>query len=182
MQEHKISHFLRECLDAFIIAMLITTFIRGFVVEIYKIPTGSMIPTLIGGFVAEKDVNNDGKEDLIVLGDNQHFDYSIPKYLFLKNDHWYEMPPRLATEFLPFEPVEEGKYEYDKVLVNKFVYWFTEPKRGDVAVFKVPKSIYSFDKPYFIKRVVGLPKENIQVFDGSLYVNGKEVKNPERIT
>lgn len=180
-EDKGIGRFLKECAEAFIIAMLITTFIRGFVVEIYKIPTGSMIPTLIGGLIAEKDVNNDGKDDLIVLSDNHYRNQGNPQYVFLKNHSWYEKIPRLATEFLSVEPLK-GKYEYDKILVNKFVYWFSKPKRGDIVVFKVPQSIYSSDKPFYIKRIVGLPGENLQIFDGSIYINGEEVQEPLRIS
>ena len=62
----------------------------------------------------------------------------------------------------------------DRVLVNKFIYRFTEPKRGDVIVFK------SVDNPNedLIKRVVGLPGDKIAVRDGTLFVNGEAQKEP----
>ncbi len=51
-----------------------------------------------------------------------------------------------------------------------------EPKRGDVAVFRLPTN----PKIDFIKRVVGLPNDEIQVKEGVLYINGKAVKR-ERV-
>ncbi len=49
---------------------------------------------------------------------------------------------------------------------------FTEPERGDVAVFRLPTNT---DKDY-IKRLVGLPGDKIQVVKGILHINGKAVK------
>jgi len=50
--------------------------------------------------------------------------------------------------------------------------FFTEPKRGDVAVFKLPTD----NKTDYIKRIVGLPGDHIQVIKGILNINGKPVK------
>lgn len=108
----------REYLEAAAIAVLLALFIRSFIVQAFKIPSGSMEPTLLIG---------------------------------------------------------------DHILVNKFLYGikvpFTEktllplenPKREDVIVF-----IYPVDKTKdFIKRVIGLPGEKIEVIDGKIHINGK---------
>jgi signal peptidase I len=62
----------------------------------------------------------------------------------------------------------------DRVLVNKFIYRFTEPDRGDIIVFQ------SVDNPDedLIKRVVGLPGDEIAVRRGRLLLNGEPQKEP----
>jgi signal peptidase I len=62
----------------------------------------------------------------------------------------------------------------DRVLVNKFIYRFTEPERGDVIVFK---SVQDDDQD-LIKRVVGVPGDEITVRGGRLFVNGEPQKEP----
>ena len=54
--------------------------------------------------------------------------------------------------------------------------WASEPKRGDIAVFKLPKD----NSTDYIKRVIGLPGDKIQMIEGVLHINGKAVER-ERI-
>ena len=49
--------------------------------------------------------------------------------------------------------------------------WASEPQRGDIAVFKLPKD----NSTDYIKRVIGLPGDKVQVIDGVLQINGKPV-------
>ena len=62
----------------------------------------------------------------------------------------------------------------DRILANKFIYRFKEPERGQIVVFK------SVENPgdLLVKRVVGVPGDEIQLTDGTLYVNGKPQKEP----
>jgi signal peptidase I len=57
----------------------------------------------------------------------------------------------------------------DFILVDKVTYHFREPERGDVVVFLYPEN----RDVYFIKRIVGVPGDTVQVIDGKLYINGK---------
>ena len=66
-----------------------------------------------------------------------------------------------------FEP-HELKFN-DRLLVNKFIYRFTDPKRGDIVVFKSPNK----DGKEYVKRCIGLPNETVEVKDGLVYINQK---------
>ena len=61
----------------------------------------------------------------------------------------------------------------DNLLVEKVTYRFSEPKRFDVIVF-YPHGRESND--YYIKRVIGLPGETIQIKGNTIYINGKVIK------
>lgn len=63
------------------------------------------------------------------------------------------------------------------LMVNKFIYYFKKPKRGDIIVFVYPVN----PKKDFIKRLVGLPGETIEVKDGSVFINGEELRAPQTI-
>jgi len=71
--------------------------------------------------------------------------------------------------------------ENDRILVNKFVYYFKAPQVGDIVVFDAPPAADSElarQKKDFIKRVVGVPGDRIRVYDHSLYRNGVPITEP----
>ena len=61
----------------------------------------------------------------------------------------------------------------DQVFVNRFIYSLSAPKDGDVVVFK-PKG--NDNTHYYIKRIIGLPGETIEVIENSVYINGKKLE------
>lgn len=68
--------------------------------------------------------------------------------------------------------MEPAVYNDDTVMVNKIAYAFAGPQRYDVIAFK-PDSVTS-DRVY-IKRVMGLPGETIQIINGKVYINDKQL-------
>lgn len=62
----------------------------------------------------------------------------------------------------------------DRVLVDKLTYRFREPHRGDIVVLKYPLN----HQRNYIKRVVALPGDRLQVKDGKLYINGTRTQEP----
>ena len=72
---------------------------------------------------------------------------------------------------IPSESMASTLRPGDRVLVNRVVYRLRDPQRGDVLVFRFPKD----RSVVFIKRVVGVPGDVLQVRDGRLYVNGERV-------
>lgn len=160
---------IREWADALVIAFVLAMFIRVFLVELFKIPTGSMTPTLIGGVIADVDYDQDGRKDMLFWRDG-----GAP-LLFRNNGK--RLVGEGPIDALP--PVH--RYErYDRILVNKLSYWFGQPRRGDIVVFKVPPVIWAPDKPIYIKRVTGEPGDRIS-FDneGHLVANGQRVLKPD---
>jgi signal peptidase I len=62
----------------------------------------------------------------------------------------------------------------DRVLVARFLYHFTSPAHGDIAVFRYPRDTHVV----FIKRVIGLPGDTLSLRDGNVYVNGVRLNEP----
>lgn len=60
------------------------------------------------------------------------------------------------------------------LLTEKVSYRFQDVKRGDVVVFAAPTA----RKVDFIKRIIGLPGDSVEIQNGSVFINGKELKEP----
>lgn len=63
---------------------------------------------------------------------------------------------------------------HDRVLVDKFFYRLRQPHRGDVIVLRYPLN----PQRNYIKRIVGLPGDALQIKDGKLYVNARRMSEP----
>lgn len=63
----------------------------------------------------------------------------------------------------------------DGVLVNRILYSFTTPQRGDIVVVRYPGDP---DSAYYVKRVIALPGETLRIADGVVHINGEIL--PER--
>jgi signal peptidase I len=114
---------IKEEIKGILIAVFIALFIRAFFVQAYKIPSGSMEPTLL-------------------VGDH---------LLVLKCAYGIRIP-----------------------LVGKYLVEYSSPKRGDIIVFVYPRD----PKKDFIKRVMALPGESVQIIGRTIYINGKPIRDP----
>jgi signal peptidase I len=114
---------LREYFESICVAVILALFVRTFVVQAFKIPTGSM-------------------ENNLLIGDH----LLVNKFVFA--------PTLTGVEntLLPIDPI----------------------RRGDVIVFKYPEQP---DRD-FIKRVIGLPGETIELRNKKVYINGKPLDEP----
>jgi signal peptidase I len=66
--------------------------------------------------------------------------------------------------------MEPNFFDHEYLIIDEISYRFNEPKRGDIVVFKYPKD----PREYFIKRLIGLPGETIQIKDGEVIVYNEE--------
>ncbi len=80
---------------------------------------------------------------------------------------------RIRVESISMEP---NLYAGDFVLVNKLIYFINKlPERGDVLVFRYPLNP---DTTPYIKRVIGLPGDEVMIEGGKVYVNGEMLVEP----
>ena len=68
----------------------------------------------------------------------------------------------------------------DRVLANRFIYHFRDPRRGEIIVFDVPKAAEAACGAggVFVKRIIGLPGDVWQEREGIVYINGKKLNEP----
>jgi signal peptidase I len=89
----------------------------------------------------------------------------VGDYLFVsKYSYGYSRYSLPFADYIPYHTVFKGRV------------WATPPQRGDVVVFRLPKD----DSLDYIKRVIGLPGDRIQMIDSVLHINGEAVKR-ERV-
>jgi signal peptidase I len=91
----------------------------------------------------------------------------------------------LQAFYIPSASMYPTLQKGDRVLVNKLSYKLHDVNRGDVVVFERPPSETATDIPDLIKRVVGLPGEEIVIEGGHVYVDGRMLEEsylPEGVT
>jgi signal peptidase I len=126
----------REYAEAFGVALILAIILRTFFIQAYKIPSGSMEPTLLIG-------------DHIIVN---------------KLDYGFRLPDSLFG-LTPFS----GEIPY-----GKYLFPIEPVRRGEVVVFVFPED----RTKDFIKRVVAIPGDTVEVRAGIVYLNGQRVADP----
>jgi len=165
----EVANTLEWLITAFILAFLV----RAFILEAFRIPTGSMADTLKGDHFRlrcqqcgyQYDCGSEMTRyrlgrDAIAAGNVR-----LPISRCPSCGH-YDSAGR-AT------PISNG----DRILVLKCIYQFFEPKRWDVVVFKNPLN----PPENYIKRLVGLPGETVEIIDGDIYIDGQISRKPAKV-
>ncbi|GAB4464827.1 MAG: hypothetical protein OHK0029_35030 [Armatimonadaceae bacterium] len=75
----------------------------------------------------------------------------------------------VQSYFIPSGSMRPTLQEGDQILVNKWIYRVQEPKRGEVVVFRAPEAA-SADEKEFIKRLIGLPGDRVEIQEGYVQV------------
>lgn len=149
---------IKETFESIVIAFILAFIFRAFVVEAFIIPTGSMAPTLSGAHIR-------------VTSQQNGYEYAVD---WPKRDS-NSTPRKLTRDLELIEPMNKSASAIplttspnagDRILVQKYIYNIIDPARWDVIVFKDPQA----PQTNFIKRLVGLPREELHILDGNVYV------------
>ena len=76
----------------------------------------------------------------------------------------------LINARVPSESMEKTIMTGDRFFGNRLAYLFNDPERFDIVVFKYPDD----ESQLFVKRVIGLPGETVEIKEGKVYINGSD--------
>lgn len=76
----------------------------------------------------------------------------------------------IVNATIPTSSMENTIMTKSRVVGFRFSYLFSEPQRGDIVIFKYPVD----ESQLFIKRVIGLPGETVEIKDGKIYIDGSD--------
>jgi signal peptidase I len=201
--EHKVStsellaFTVKETSTAVMIALVLAFIFRGFVIEAFVIPTGSMAPTLLGSHmrftapssgyswaVGPWDVQSDGVTPLSVQGGPSQAHGGEIETGSLVNEpltvdgHVNTMRGAVVVHdpmtgepvFARGMPTRWG----DRIFVLKYLYSLFDPSRWEVVVFRNPRS----PTMNYIKRLIGLPGEMVAILDGDVFIRTPRTDDP----
>lgn len=149
----------KEALIGLIISFAVVLIYRGFIFETFHIPTGSMAPTLRGAHMQFTSPQSGATWAVNPWTDNR----GMPT-----NPQGSAANPIRVSDPATGAPIQPGTYPLrsgDRIAVLKYN-WLHHPKRWDVIVFKFPEN----PRENYIKRLVGLPNEDLWLVDGDIFV------------
>lgn len=155
--QHKPVGF-KELVTSLVIAFMLAFVFRGFIIEGFQIPTGSMAPTLLGKHIRFTSPHN-GYSWTTGPWDNYNGTH-IPTKIQGANGLRVTDPMTGLDQTESSRKLASG----DRVFVLKYLPVLHEPSRWDVVVFKNPGTHENY-----IKRLVGLPGEQLAFVDGDLF-------------
>jgi signal peptidase I len=156
---------LRETLVSILIAFVLAFVFRSYVVEPFVIPTGSMAPTLLGSHMEFRSPHSGyawSSNPRDYLSNSPEAPAPIQGARNSPGGHIAVTDPMSKLGLAQWNvPLRAG----DRILVLKYLYAVRSPQRWDVVVFKNPEQ----PQQNYIKRLVGLPGEELWIADGDLF-------------
>lgn len=87
---------------------------------------------------------------------------------------WFINSFILINASVPSGSMENTIMTGDRLFANRLAYTFSEPERLDIIVFEAPDE----NDVLFVKRIIGLPGETVEIIKGDVFINGEQIEEP----
>ena len=168
------THTVKETVSSLVVAFIFAFVFRGFVVEAFVIPTGSMAPTLLGQHVRLQSPESGA---VWTVDPWQKDKNQTPAPIQGTTKPITATDPMTGAQIGAQLPEALGRDQRllsgDRIFVLKYLYSVYDPARYDVVVFKYPgkpsNPLDIGEQENYIKRLIGLPGEEIALVDGDVF-------------
>ncbi len=202
------NEWLRENLEVFVVAVAVAMGLRAYIIQPFKIPTGSMQPTLYGihtdagaqrkwsdnppfswvkWLISGESYRTVKARESGILGAPRVSEHDPANIIMYIGRHPHRIPRDSRPNYMPGEYVSKGEvlwsgrtWSGDHVFVDKIRWNFRRPYRGQVVVFTTDNIPTLPEGTHYIKRLIGMPGEAVSIDPPDVIIDARPLRDTHK--